>query len=210
MAARTSSVRARRESWESSRFAPSTNSRPISLPSQEHWVWRERTSCQIPRNRLPLSRGPSNPDQRTAQREQHPAWFAHTVYQRVREKLRREPVEDYRIDFEDGYGSRPDQEEDGHALAAAAELASAMNEGELPAFIGIRIKPLTEELRHRSIRTLDLFLTELAGKTRGELPRDFRITLPKVTLPDEVAALADICSRLEPALDLSPGACASS
>jgi citrate lyase beta subunit len=140
-----------------------------------------------------------------AQREQHPAWFAHTVYQRVREKLRREPVEDYRIDFEDGYGSRPDQEEDGHALAAAGELARAMNEGELPAFIGIRIKPLTEELRDRGIRTLDLFLTELAGKTRGELPRDFRITLPKVTLPDEVVALADICSRLEPALDLSPG-----
>jgi hypothetical protein len=47
----------------------------------------------------------SGPEQ--AQREQHPAWFAHTVYKRVREKLRREPVEDYRIDFEDGYGSRP-------------------------------------------------------------------------------------------------------
>ena len=81
-----------------------------------------------------------------------------------------------------------------------------MNSGELPPFIGIRIKPFTEELRERSIRTLDIFLTELAAKTRGELPKHFCITLPKVTLPDEVAALADICSRLEPMLDLEPGA----
>jgi citrate lyase beta subunit len=145
----------------------------------------------------------SDPD--AARRENRPAWFAHTVYQRVREKLQREPVEDFRIDFEDGYGNRPDDEEDGHAVAAAGELAQAMHSGELPPFVGIRLKPLTEELRHRSIRTLDIFLTELAGKTRGELPKQFRVTLPKVVLPDEVAALADICSRLEPALDLEPG-----
>src|SRR6476660_4594792 len=37
-----------------------------------------------------------------------------TIYERVREKLGREAVEDFRIDFEDGYGSRPDNEEDGH------------------------------------------------------------------------------------------------
>jgi citrate lyase beta subunit len=144
-------------------------------------------------------------DPNTARRENRPAWFAHTVYSRVREKLQREPVEDFRIDFEDGYGNRPDDEEDGHAIAAANEVAQAMNSGELPPFIGIRLKPLTEELRDRSIRTLDIFLTELAGKTRGKLPQYFRVTLPKVTLPDEVAALADLCSRLEPALDMDPG-----
>jgi citrate lyase beta subunit len=148
---------------------------------------------------------PIEADPDTARRENRPAWFAHTVYRRVREKIQREPVEDFRIDFEDGYGNRPDDEEDGHAVAAAGGLAQAMNAGELPPFIGIRLKPLTEELRARSIRTLDLFLTELAGKTRGELPKSFRVTLPKVTLPDEVAALADLCSRLEPALDLEPG-----
>ena len=142
-----------------------------------------------------------------AARRQHPAaWLAHTVYARVREKLRKEPVEDYRIDFEDGYGNRPDAEEDQHALAAAAELSTGMNNGELPPFIGIRIKPFTEELRARSIRTLDIFLTELAAETRGELPANFFITLPKVALPDEVAALADICARIEPLLDLAPGA----
>ncbi len=144
-------------------------------------------------------------DPAAARRENRPAWFAHTVFQRVCEKLRREAVEDFRIDFEDGYGIRPDDEEDGHAAAAAKEAGTAKNEGQLPAFIGIRIKPFTEELRERSIRTLDIFLTELAEKTRGELPNPFYVTLPKVTLPDEVAALADICSQLEPMLGLEPG-----
>jgi citrate lyase beta subunit len=145
-------------------------------------------------------------DPETARRENRPAWFAHTIYRRVREKLQREPVEDFRIDFEDGYGNRPDDEEDGHAAAAAIEVSAAMNAGELPPFSGIRIKPFTEELRERSIRTLDIFLTEFAVKSRGELPKHFCITLPKVSLPDEVAALADVCSRLEPMLDLQPGA----
>lgn len=145
-------------------------------------------------------------DPAAVKRDNWPAWFAHTIYRRVREKLRREPVEDFRIDFEDGYGNRPDDEEDGHAAAAAAQVASGLNTGDLSPFIGIRIKPFNEELRRRSIRTLDIFLTELASKTRGQLPKNFFITLPKVVLPDEVAALADVCSRLEPLLDLEPGA----
>jgi citrate lyase beta subunit len=132
--------------------------------------------------------------------------IAGTVMQRVRDKLQREPVEDFRIDFEDGYGNRPDDEEDGHAAAAGQQVAAGLAANSLPPFIGIRIKPFTEELRERSIRTLDIFLTELAAKSRGALPKHFCITLPKVTLPDEVAALADICSRLEPMLDLEPGA----
>jgi len=140
-----------------------------------------------------------------AHKENRPAWLAHTVYRRVREKLENEPVEDYHIDFEDGYGNRPDEEEDGHAVAAANEVASALAAGQLPPFFGIRIKPLTEELRERSIRTLDIFATELATKTNGKLPANFCISLPKVTLPEEVAALADLCSRLEFALQLDPG-----
>src|SRR5437660_226733 len=38
----------------------------------------------------------------------------HAVHARVKEKLAREAVEDFRIDFEDGYGNRPDEEEDHH------------------------------------------------------------------------------------------------
>src|SRR6185369_2685245 len=49
------------------------------------------------------------------------------VYARVREKLEREAVEEFRLDFEDGYGNRPDAEEDGHAESAAAEVAAGAN-----------------------------------------------------------------------------------
>jgi citrate lyase beta subunit len=140
-----------------------------------------------------------------ARKENPSTWFAHTLYRRVREKLQREPVEDFRIDFEDGYGNRPDEEEDGHAASAAGEVAAGMTTGELPPFLGIRIKPFTEELRDRSIRTLDIFLTELVSKTRGKLPGRFFVTLPKITIPEEVAAVGEICSRLEAALGLEAG-----
>ena len=52
-----------------------------------------------------------------------PAELADEVYERVRAKLEREPIEDLRIDFEDGYGNRPDDEEDAAAIAAAQALA---------------------------------------------------------------------------------------
>jgi len=77
-----------------------------------------------------------------------------------------------------------------------------MAAGSLPPFIGLRIKPFNEELRERSVRTLDIFLTELLGRTSGTLPRNFFITLPKVTIPEESAALAAVCSHLESTLGL--------
>jgi citrate lyase beta subunit len=124
-----------------------------------------------------------------------------SVYERVVEKLRREPIEDYRIDFEDGYGNRPDAEEDGHAAAAAREVAKGMKEGTLPPFIGIRIKPLTEELHARSIRTLEIFLTTLRKP-----PANFVVTLPKITIPEQVATLANLMALLERRLKLRKGA----
>jgi hypothetical protein len=93
------------------------------------------------------------------------AWLAYTVYTRVVHKLKHEPIEDNRIDFEDGYGNRPDAEEDGHAVAAADEVAKGMAEGVLSPFIGIRIKTFSDECEARSIRTLDIFMTRLAEKT---------------------------------------------
>src|SRR5205807_10167189 len=107
--------------------------------------------------------------------------LAAQVYGPMREKFGREPVEDYRMDFEDGYGHRPDPEEDEHAAQAAREVAAGMEAGSLPPFIGIRIKPMTEELRARSLRTLDLFLTAVLDETGGILPPNFVVTLPKVT-----------------------------
>ena len=134
------------------------------------------------------------------------ARLAETVYERVVEKLRREPVEDFRIDFEDGYGNRPDAEEDGHAESAAREVAAAAQAGTLPPFVGIRIKPFTEELRARSVRTLDIFLTTLVAENGGRLPENFVVTLPKITTPEQVAALADIFDAIEQPLGLGAGA----
>ena len=51
------------------------------------------------------------------------AALAERVFARVKEKLTREPVEDFRIDFEDGYGNRPDAEEDGHAASCARDVS---------------------------------------------------------------------------------------
>ncbi len=126
------------------------------------------------------------------------------VYDRVAEKLSREPVEDLRIDFEDGYGTRPEAEEDSDAVRSALELAKAFEAGLLPPFTGIRVKGLTAESRIRAVRTLDLFLTALVRATLGKLPRGFVITLPKVSSPAQVAAFAEILDELEYTLKLEP------
>jgi citrate lyase beta subunit len=134
-----------------------------------------------------------------------PSHLAGKVHQRVLDKLKREPVEDFRIDFEDGYGNRPDDEEDGHAAAAAREVATGHAAGTLPPFLGIRIKPFTKELAARSIRTLDIFLTTLTDATNGELPTGFVVTLPKVTSKDHVETLVWIFETLEDRLELEAG-----
>ncbi len=122
--------------------------------------------------------------------------FAAVVHARVIAKLQREPVEDFRIDFEDGYGNRPDAEEDGHAVHAAEEVARGLEAGTLPPFIGIRIKPLTAELGARSIRTLDLFVSTLVARA-GRLPPGFVVTLPKITDPEHVRVLAALLGELD-------------
>ena len=126
------------------------------------------------------------------------------VRARVVEKLRREPVEDFRIDFEDGYGNRPDDEEDGHARSVADQVAAGHTAWMLPAFIGIRIKPLSKELHGRSLRTLDIFVTTLV-RALGQLPPNFVITVPKVMAPGQVSTVSAVCSALEKRLKLKAG-----
>ncbi len=123
--------------------------------------------------------------------------LAARVYPRIIDKLTREPVEDFRIDFEDGFGHRPEHEEDGHALRTAGEVAAGLSAGTLPGSIGIRIKPLNEELKRRSLRTFDLFLTRLLDRTSGTFPTNFVVTLPKITTVEQVAALASACDAFE-------------
>jgi len=127
------------------------------------------------------------------------------IQQRVEAKLKAEPVEDFRIDVEDGYGNRPDGEEDGHALAAAREVADGLEAGTLPPYIGIRIKPLNEELRARSIRTLENFLLELTRRTGRVLPPNFVVTLPKITIAPQVTFFVGELERLERKFRLKSG-----
>lgn len=141
-----------------------------------------------------------------SRQENKASLLARSIYERVNEKLRREPVEDFRIDFEDGYGNRPDEEEDGHAAAAANEVATGIENGTLPPFIGIRIKPFTEELRQRSMRTLDIFVSTLVEKSGGRLPDNFVVTQPKITIPEQVVALTDVFELLEKQTGLPVGA----
>jgi hypothetical protein len=126
-----------------------------------------------------------------------------TIYQRVAEKLEREPIEDFRIDFEDGYGNRPDEEEDAHALAVASELAKGMKDGTLSPFIGMRIKPLNEELRGRAVRTLDLVMTALAES--GGAPENWILTVPKITIIEQVEYTVAVLQQLEKSLGFSDG-----
>jgi hypothetical protein len=133
------------------------------------------------------------------------AAFAALVRERVVEKLRREPVEDFRIDFEDGYGNRPDDEEDGHAQSAALETAKGLADGTLPPFIGIRIKPLSKELHARSLRTLDIVVSTLSRATGRQLPANFVVTVPKIVAAGQVTAVARACTALERTLRLTRG-----
>ncbi|WP_432013062.1 DUF6986 family protein [Streptomyces cucumeris] len=132
-----------------------------------------------------------------------PDALAGPVHRRVRAKLEREPVEDLRIDFEDGYGPRPDSEEDAAAARAAALLAAAHAEGTAPPYTGIRMKCLEAAVRDRGIRTLDIFLTGLMNA--GGLPGGLVLTLPKVTYPEQVTAMVRLCEEFERARGLAAG-----
>ncbi|MFE7564687.1 DUF6986 family protein [Kitasatospora sp. NPDC057500] len=117
------------------------------------------------------------------------------VHRRVRAKLEREPVEDLRIDFEDGYGRRSDAEEDADAVRAAGLVAAAVADGGAPPYVGIRVKCLEAAVRDRGIRTLELFLATLLA--HGGPPDGLVLTLPKVTYAEQVTALVRLLEDFE-------------
>lgn len=144
--------------------------------------------------------------------------LAAQVADRVEAKLAAEPIEDVRLDFEDGFGDRGDAAEDMAAVAAAHAVAAAVVAGHtggtpVPAFIGIRFKCFEEVTRYRGLRTLDLFVSTLvrsgglkeAGVSADGLPAGLVLTLPKVSTAEQVAVMVTACERLETALGLSPG-----
>ncbi|HEY5822158.1 MAG TPA: aldolase [Propionibacteriaceae bacterium] len=123
------------------------------------------------------------------------------VWASVVAKLEREPIEDLRVDLEDGYGTRPDDEEDGHAVAAGQAIAAAVAAGTAPPFLGIRFKSLEGSTRRRGLRSLDLVLGQVVND--GALPLGWVVTLPKVTAVAQVRTMVDVCGRLERAYGLA-------
>jgi citrate lyase beta subunit len=116
-----------------------------------------------------------------------PAEIAAAVYDRVTRKLGSQPIEDLRVDFEDGYGAPPDDEEDAAASGAAEALTALAGSRNGPSRAGIRAKGLEPAIRRRGLRTLDLVRTATGSADW------FLVTLPKVTDPAQVAAFADVC-----------------
>jgi len=140
------------------------------------------------------------------ERKKEPSWLAYSTYNKVINKLKTEALEDFRIDFEDGFGNRSWEEEDATAAQAAMEVAKGMQANSLPPFIGIRIKPFTEDLKERGTRTLDIFLSTLSELTGGKLPDNFVVMLPKVTIPEQVTALVKLFEMIEANTSISSGA----
>lgn len=125
------------------------------------------------------------------------------LYPRIVDKLEREPIEDLRIDFEDGFGDQGDEAEDASVIAAARALTASLEAGTAAPFHGIRFKSFESATRHRGLRTLDAFVGEMA---RAEAIGDgFLLTLPKVTAIEQVAAMATACDWLEDTYALPAG-----
>ncbi|MGC5025715.1 DUF6986 family protein [Tsukamurella sp. DT100] len=118
----------------------------------------------------------------------------------VRRKLTEEPIEDIRLDFEDGYGDRGDDAEDADVARAVDAVTKAVANGSTAPFIGIRFKCFEAPTRARGLRTLDLFVSGLVAA--GPLPEGLTITLPKVTTAGQVEAMVDASRGLETALGL--------
>ncbi len=124
---------------------------------------------------------------------------------RVEAKLTDSPIEDLRIDFEDGYGDRGDDAEDKEVVRAAVEVATAYSAREIPPFFGIRFKCFEKQTRRRGVRTLDLFLGSLLAELDA-LPPGLVLTFPKVSTVSQVEAMVAVCEELERAYSLPAGA----
>lgn len=125
------------------------------------------------------------------------AHIVQQVFERVKHKLQTQAIEDHRVDFEDGYGVRSDEEEDGDAIRTAIAMSEGLSENTLPPFTGIRIKALSEEAKHRSLATLKCFIDSLLNHSQGVLPQNFTVTLPKVVSQEQVSVICDFLDDIE-------------
>ena len=129
------------------------------------------------------------------------------VWPRVLAKLERQPIEDLRVDVEDGYRGGPDAE-DADVVSAAHAVAADVLAGIAPPFLGVRAKCLEAPVRSRGLRSLDLFvgaLVDAAGGPSGLDGTELRVTLPKVTAVAQVEAMTTVLDALEAANGLPAG-----
>ncbi|MDP4509456.1 DUF6986 family protein [Nonomuraea turcica] len=125
-----------------------------------------------------------------------PGRLAASVQELVLRKLAHEPIEDLRVDFEDGYGVRPDPVEDGHVEQAAEAVAALHAAGALPRRWGPRVKSFADGDPGRSVRTLRGFVTGVVARA-GELPAGFTVTFPKVLMEEYLSQFAGVLEQLE-------------
>lgn len=130
---------------------------------------------------------------------------AEMLAEAVARKLSTEPIEDLRIDFEDGFGNRDDETEDDCVRKAARNAVAGLSGDAAPAFFGIRFKCMEADTRARGLRTLDLFISEVIA-AHGSLPKQLVLTLPKVSTVDQVRAMVLACKSLEAEHGLPAGA----
>lgn len=124
------------------------------------------------------------------------------VYDRLVAKLERDPIEDLRADFEDGYGIRADDAEDADLQGVLAGFRELADGNELPTWHGVRFKSFEAPTRARGIRTLVDYLHGMAE--RGLLDGNV-LTLPKVTSVEQAVAMRTACEALEQELGLPSG-----
>lgn len=124
------------------------------------------------------------------------------IFTSVSRKLASHPIEDLRLDFEDGLSCGP-EEEDRLIPQLAPRLLAAQEAGLMPAAWGIRFKSLERATRERGLRTLIGVIDAVADD--GQLPPGFRLTLPKVTALEQVSAMARVCDWMERRHQLVPG-----
>ncbi|WP_454175240.1 DUF6986 family protein [Gordonia sputi] len=109
------------------------------------------------------------------------------------ERLRTNPIEDLRIDLEDGYGWRPDATEDADARRAGETLAAwTRQRPHAPRSAGVRAKGLGAVERSRGLRTLELVLDAAGG-----IPDGFVFTVPKLRDVRQVDAVNLLCAEFE-------------
>ncbi|GAA2395152.1 DUF6986 family protein [Dactylosporangium salmoneum] len=161
--------------------------RPVREPSHTAYVPADRFSASTV--------GDWAAEARALVRDHGSPPFPGAIVEMILAKLVTEPIEDLRVDFEDGYGTRPDEEEDAHAAAAGAVLRA-----DAPPFFGLRVKSLEPATVRRAARTLDAFLTAL-----GPPPETFVVTFPKATSAGHADAAVLLCRQLEHAHGLTEG-----